>query len=92
LIGLVTFWLYQGFRFQKIARPLRPFIVTRILQVITCIFVALVIVFTLGDAMEQIIPYLVYWCVGIFLALQFFQIFSLAHDAKSKYPDRCEFC
>jgi hypothetical protein len=92
LVGLVTFWLYQGFRFQKIARPLRPFIVTRILQIITCLLVVMVIVLTLGDAMDQKIPYLVYWCVGIFLSLQFFQIFWLAKEAKHKYPDRCEFC
>jgi len=35
IIGLCTWALHSGFRFQKIYRKLRPFIVTRILQIVS---------------------------------------------------------
>jgi len=94
-IILVSTWgLYVGFRFQKIYIKLRPFIVTRILQVFSIVLFGLSIFSTLTEVLAEKswIPHIVYWLVMLAIVVQFFGIFSLAKKAKEKYPDRCEFC
>lgn len=93
-IDIITLGLYFGWRFQSIHRRLRPFVVTRLLQIITTLFILDTIIFTFQNALNDgtWVPHLVYWGLGCFIVSQFFAIFALAHEAKEKYPDRCEFC
>ncbi|MBP6921637.1 hypothetical protein KBB89_03795 [Candidatus Gracilibacteria bacterium] len=94
VILLCTWGLYRGFRFQKIQKKLRPFIVTRILQICSAVLFILVILNTAQTALAQNtwLPHIVYWAIMLAIGVQFFGIFSLAKEAKKKYPDRCEFC
>jgi len=90
--ALVTFGLYQNIRFQKLYKKLRPFVVTRILQVIAVIGFLALIIRSYQLAIEALVPYLVFYLLAFVTTYQFFSIFKLAKKAKKDYPDRCEFC
>lgn len=91
-IALVVFGLYTNVRFQKLHRILRPFIVVRILQVITTVAFLSLLYSTYGMIRAALLPYLVFWLLSFATVYQFYSIFLLAARAKKDRPDRCEFC
>ena len=93
-VALVTFGLYENIRFQKLHRILRPYIVARILQVITSIGFLLLLLRTIPIALRtgDYVPYGVFWLLALASVYQFYSIFRLAKQAKKDFPDRCEFC
>lgn len=90
--ALIVLGLRQNVRFQKLHKKLRPFIVMRGLQfIVTSLYIALV-AFTFRNLYSTLVPYLVYYLLGLATVYQFFGLFSLAARAKKDFPDRCEFC
>ena len=97
---LITLSLHQNLRFQKLHKKLRPFVVTRITQIVSTLGHSVILVFlgfkVLHDLSEypngSIIPHLIYGVLILTLIYQFFSIFKLAKQAKKDFPDRCEFC
>jgi len=91
-VALIVFGLYSNVRFQKLHHKLRPFIVMRLLQVVTTLGYLALLYKTLGMAREALVPYIVYYLLGLATVYQFYSVFRLAARAKKESPDRCEFC
>ncbi|MDH5596590.1 MAG: hypothetical protein OEY44_00675 [Candidatus Peregrinibacteria bacterium] len=92
LIILSLLGLHQNWRFQKIHRRLRPYIVLRILQAVSSLGYLAILFFTYQEVGNQITAYIVFWVIGLAAVYQFYAIFHLASLAKEAFPDRCEFC
>ncbi len=94
LTFLILFGLYKDFFWAKLNRHWRPFLMARYAQYIITLSTIASVVLTVSDAVttKQWGPYIFFWILSFFLCYQFYDIFHTAHDAKTKHPDRCEFC
>lgn len=91
---LILFGLYQDFFWAKINRHWRPFIVAGYVKYMLTLTTIASVVATLPGAIvtQSWMIYIFFWVLSCFLTYQMYDVFLVAHDAKTKHPDRCEFC
>ena len=91
---VLLFGLYRDFFWARISRRLRPFLVARYVQYTLTVTTIASVVATLPGAIahQSWEIYIVFWLLSCFLTYQMYDVFQVAHDAKKKHPDRCEFC
>lgn len=91
---LILFGLYQDFFWAKISKHWRPFLVAGYVKyMLTFTTIASFIATIPGAIVTQgWMIYVFFWLLSCFLTYQMYDVFLVAHDAKTKHPDRCEFC
>lgn len=92
---VLTYGQNNGFRYQKIHKKLRPFVVGRYLQAIaTVAFVGALIASIMQVVVDssQLVPYLVFIALCAGMTWQYYQIYRIAHRKKTEHPEVCEFC
>jgi len=95
ILLLATYAQNNGFRYQKIHKRLRPFVVGRYLQALATAFFVSITAISIGEIVidpTQLVPYLVFIALSAAMTWQYFQIYRLAHKKKEDHPERCEFC
>ena len=95
LLLVLTYGQNNGWRYQKIHKKLRPFIMGRVLQVFASLVGAFLIIVTLYTAFTQKdvwVPSTVFILLVIGMVWQYYQIFRFAHRRKEADPGKCEFC